>query len=217
MGSTLKSPTIKQGCPRATTSNSPRTASNNCSVTASCSASVSAPTHQCARRSRQKFFCCCCCCFGECIMLSQPQPFPAQEQKPHHPDAHAVPWHQHDTDRKDPVPSVSSKHVIQYPQRLNPQNTISYEVCRSFSVQSDPFNASTRPTNPVTSITTFKARHNYRSPMVHPYNTNFITPLSNRACSMTISRKAPSGNPSSKLTRNSTEEAEYPPRELQRT
>ena len=36
--------------------------------------------------------------------------------------------------------------------------------------------------------------------MVHPYNTNFLTSLSNQACSMTISRKAPSGNLTSELT-----------------
>ena len=103
--------------------------------------------------------------------LSQPQPCPAQEHKPHHPDTHAVPWHQYDTDPKDPEPSVSSKNVTE----MNPQNTMSYQVCRSFSDQ-DSFNASTKPTNPVTSNITVKARHKYRSPVVYPYNTNLLTP-----------------------------------------
>ena len=46
---------------------------------------------------------------------------------------------------------------------LNPES-MSYEVCRSFSVQSDSFNASTRPANPVISITTFEARQNCALP-----------------------------------------------------
>ena len=84
--------------------------------------------------------------------------------------------------------------------RLNPLNTVSYEVCRSFSVQLVSFTASTRPTNPVTSITTFKTRHNSRSIVLHPLDTNFLTSLSNQVSNVTTSRQAPSGNPSSKLT-----------------
>ena len=45
--------------------------------------------------------------------LGQPQSCLAQEHEPHHPDAHALPWHQHDADRDDPEPSVSFKHVAE--------------------------------------------------------------------------------------------------------
>ena len=45
--------------------------------------------------------------------LSKPRSCPAQEHKPRHPDALALPWHQPDTDRNDPEASVSSKHVAE--------------------------------------------------------------------------------------------------------
>ena len=111
---------------------------------------------------------------------------PAQEHKPHHPDAHALPWHHHETE----TCMLPNSQSLPNPwPRLNTQNTMSNKVCWSFSGYSDSFNASTRPTNPVTSTTTFEARHASTSTVLHPKNTNFLFPFSNKVSNVTISRK----------------------------
>ena len=126
--------------------------------------------------------------------LSRPRSCPPHEHKPRHPDAHGLPWHQHDSDLKDPPLSVSSKHVA---ETELPKCHVLRGVLEIF-LQSDSFDASTRPTDPVNSTTTSEARQNCKSSMLHPHNTNSLTPFSNQVSNVTISRKAPSGNPTSK-------------------
>ena len=46
--------------------------------------------------------------------LSQPRSCLEQEHEPRHPDAHALPWHQHDTDRNDSSKRVAETETAQY-------------------------------------------------------------------------------------------------------
>ena len=128
---------------------------------------------------------------------SQHQSCLAHEHKPHHPDAHALPWHQHDTDRSDAEPSVSSKHVAE-------TESPKYHVLRG--VQEFFLFSRTLLTPPPGPL--------IQSPLSPPSKPGitagapcstrtiptFLTPFTIQVSNMTISRKAPSGNLTSKPT-----------------
>ena len=129
--------------------------------------------------------------------LSPPRSCSAQEHEPRHHDAHALPWHQHDTDRNDPGPSVSSKRVA---ETESPE----YHVLRGVQEFS-------------CLVGLLQRQAELRSTVFHPQNTNFLTPFGNQVSNVTISRKAPSGNPTSKPTSTVSKRQSTLPKEQQQT
>ena len=86
------------------------------------------------------------------VALAYFQSCPAQEHKPQHLDAHAMPRYENDSARSDPEPSVSSKHVA---ETESPEYRVSRGAQEFFCLVGlfkKKKNASTTPTNPVNSI-----------------------------------------------------------------